>query len=111
MSAVSTTSRASSARASSTRSWRTDMRAALVQLNASDDPQENAVVAAARVREAAAGGATLVLTPEVTNIMSWSRSHQRTVLAHEEEDATLATLDRKSTRLNSSHVKSRMPSS
>ncbi len=68
------------------------MRAALVQLNASDDPQENAVAAAARVREAAAGGATLVLTPEVTNIMSGSRSHQRVVLAHEEEDATLATL-------------------
>lgn len=68
------------------------MRVALVQLCSGDDPAENAPEAAARVREAAAGGATFVLTPEVTNCVSGSRSRQRAVLRHEEDDATLAAL-------------------
>jgi deaminated glutathione amidase len=68
------------------------MRAALVQMNSGDDPSENAAAAEAMIREAAAGGATLVLTPEVTNIVSGSRSRQRAVLAREEDDPTLARL-------------------
>jgi deaminated glutathione amidase len=44
------------------------------------------------VREAASGGAALVLTPEVTNCVSGSRSRQREVLRHEEDDPTLAAL-------------------
>jgi deaminated glutathione amidase len=68
------------------------VRVALVQLCSSDDPGENAAEAAARVREAAAGGAALVLTPEVTNCVSGSRSRQRDVLRHEEDDPTLAAL-------------------
>jgi deaminated glutathione amidase len=68
------------------------VRVALVQLTSSDDPAENAAEAAARVREAAEGGAALVLTPEVTNCMSGSRSHQCSVLRHEEDDPTLAAL-------------------
>ena len=42
------------------------MKAALVQLNASDDPVANLPVTAGFVREAAAEGARLVLTPEFT---------------------------------------------
>ena len=38
------------------------------------------------------GGAEFVLTPEVTNCVSTSRSHQQSVLAYEEDDATLAAL-------------------
>jgi deaminated glutathione amidase len=68
------------------------VRVGLVQLCSSDDPGENAAEAAARVREAAAGGAALVLTPEVTNCVSGSRSRQRDVLRHEEDDPTLAAL-------------------
>jgi deaminated glutathione amidase len=68
------------------------MRAALVQMNSGDDPSENAAAAEALIRKAAAGGATLVLTPEVTNIVSGSRSRQRAVLAREEDDPTLARL-------------------
>jgi deaminated glutathione amidase len=68
------------------------MRVALVQLTSGDDPQANASVAESMVREAAAGGAALVLTPEVTNIVSGSRSQQRAVLVHEEDDRTLARL-------------------
>jgi deaminated glutathione amidase len=68
------------------------VRVGLVQLCSSDDPGENAAEAAARVREAASGGAALVLTPEVTNCVSGSRSRQREVLRHEEDDPTLAAL-------------------
>ena len=68
------------------------MRAALVQLNASDDPAANLPETERLVREAAAGGADLVLTPEVTNIVSASRTRQTEVLAEEAADATLARL-------------------
>ncbi len=68
------------------------MRAGLVQLTASDLPHENLPVTEARVREAAAAGAELVLTPEVTNIVSTSRTHQRAHLHHEADDPTLARL-------------------
>ena len=68
------------------------MRAALVQLNASDDPAANLPVTAEFVRQAAAEGAELVLTPEVTNIVSSSRTRQNEVLALEHHDRTLAEL-------------------
>ncbi|MEL6476474.1 MAG: carbon-nitrogen hydrolase family protein [Pseudomonadota bacterium] len=68
------------------------MRAGLVQLNATDDPAENLPITEALVRGAAAGGADLVLTPEVTNIVSASRTRQREVLRAEAEDPTLARL-------------------
>ncbi|MEO1318857.1 MAG: nitrilase-related carbon-nitrogen hydrolase, partial [Pseudomonadota bacterium] len=68
------------------------LRVALVQLNASDDPAENLGVTEGYVRAAAAGGAELVVTPEVTNIMSSSRTHQDAVLTTEAEDPTLARL-------------------
>ncbi|MEL6335311.1 MAG: carbon-nitrogen hydrolase family protein [Pseudomonadota bacterium] len=67
-------------------------RAALAQLNCSDDPAANLPLTEALVREAAAGGAALVLTPEVTNIVSASRTQQRAVLCREEADPTLARL-------------------
>ncbi len=68
------------------------MRAGLVQINASDDPVANLPVTAELVRRAAGGGADLVLTPEVTNIVSASRTHQNEVLSLEEDDHTLAAL-------------------
>jgi predicted amidohydrolase len=68
------------------------MRAALVQLTSSDDPAENAVAAANAVDEAADRGAEFVLTPEVTNCVSASRTHQEAVLRHEDDDRTLAAL-------------------
>ena len=68
------------------------MRAALIQLNVSDDPVANLPVTVDLVRKAAAGGAGFVLTPELTNGLSSSRAHQRSVFRHEDEDATLATL-------------------
>jgi predicted amidohydrolase len=68
------------------------LRAGLVQLSASDDPAANLPATERLVREAAAGGAELVLTPEVTNIVSASRTVQAERLALEPDDPTLARL-------------------
>ena len=68
------------------------MRAALVQLTVTDDPAANLPVTLGLVREAVAGGAGFVLTPELTNGLSSSRAHQRSVVRHEEDDETLAAL-------------------
>ena len=56
------------------------MKIALLQLNVSDDPAANLIETRALLREAVAGGAAFVLTPEVTNCVSTSRSHQQPVL-------------------------------
>ena len=74
------------------------MKTALLQLNSSDDPQENLRMVSGLVEEAAEAGAKFVLTPEVTNCVSTSRSHQGEVLAVEEQDKTLATLRRVAAR-------------
>lgn len=68
------------------------MRAALLQLCSGDDPADNLRATEALVREAAAGGARLVLTPECTNMVSASRDRQRELLRREAEDATLARM-------------------
>jgi predicted amidohydrolase len=68
------------------------MRAALVQLCSGDDPLANLAATEPLVRQAAAGGAALVLTPECTNAVSASRARQAAVLTSEAEDPTLARL-------------------
>ncbi|MBA3911141.1 MAG: amidohydrolase [Rhodobacter sp.] len=68
------------------------MRAALVQLTVTDDPAVNLPVTIGLIRKAAADGADFVLTPELTNGLSSSRSHQRRVFSHEDTDQTLAAL-------------------
>ena len=70
------------------------MRAALLQLCSGDDPAANLAVTEALVREAAAGGAALVLTPECTNIVSLDRERQRAVLRDGGGGPTLARLAR-----------------
>ncbi len=69
-----------------------ELTAALIQLTSSDDPGDNLAGVEARLREAAAAGARLALTPEVTNCVSASRTHQQEVLTSEAEDAMLARL-------------------
>ena len=68
------------------------MKVALLQLSSSDDPVENLATVEAMLRAARADGAEFALTPEVTNCVSTSRSHQNAVLHHEESDPTLARL-------------------
>lgn len=68
------------------------MKAALIQLNVTDDPARNLAGTVGMVRDAADQGAEFVLTPEVTNCVSTSRAHQREVLQSEDADITLAAL-------------------
>ena len=68
------------------------MRAGLLQITSTDDPQANLPMLRDAVRRAVAGGAGFVLTPEVTNCVSASRSHQKAVLSHEADDPMLALL-------------------
>ncbi|MGB5865984.1 MAG: carbon-nitrogen hydrolase family protein [Sulfitobacter sp.] len=75
------------------------MKAAILQLNSSDDPFANLAVTRGMLEDAAAQGAGFVCTPEVTNCVSTSRDHQRNVLALEEDDVTLAALREDAARL------------
>jgi len=68
------------------------MRAALVQLNSSDDPAENLRNTQAYIANAAENGASFILTPEVTNCVSASRTRQSDVLQTEQADVTLVAL-------------------
>ncbi|MEL6514642.1 MAG: carbon-nitrogen hydrolase family protein [Pseudomonadota bacterium] len=68
------------------------MKAALLQLNSSDQPAENLTQILALAGDAVARGAEFVLTPEVTNCVSTSRRAQSERLVEEEQDTTLAAL-------------------
>ena len=68
------------------------MRAAILQMCSSDNPGENAKTVLAALAEAKAAGADILLTPEVTNCVSQSRSHQAAVLHPQDTDPTLAAL-------------------
>ena len=68
------------------------MRAALVQLTVTDDPVSNLATTLGFVRQASASGAGFILTPELTNGLSSSRAHQRSVFRHEADDPTLSAL-------------------
>ena len=68
------------------------MKAALIQLNSSDDPTENLAVTQRLVAKAADAKADFVLTPEVTNCVSANRARQKEVLHPEATDPTLAGL-------------------
>ncbi|WP_424977199.1 carbon-nitrogen hydrolase family protein [Leisingera sp. S232] len=68
------------------------MRTALLQMTSTDVPAENLETVKAMMAEAARGGAGFVLTPEVTNCLSGSRTHQNAVLCHEEDDPVLTAL-------------------
>ncbi|MEX0283364.1 MAG: carbon-nitrogen hydrolase family protein [Paracoccaceae bacterium] len=68
------------------------MRVALTQLTSSDDPVANLSMTRDMIRDGAGQGAQFVLTPEVTNCLSASRTRQRAVLTGQDQDATLAGL-------------------
>lgn len=68
------------------------MRAALLQISSTDQPEENLRTVLEMIGEAAAGGAQYVLTPEVTNCISGSRTHQKAVLHTQAQDASLPAL-------------------
>lgn len=68
------------------------MRAALLQITSSDDPAENLKAVRDLVREAVGEGAEIVCTPEVTNCLSTSRTHQKAILHLEADDPSLVAL-------------------
>lgn len=68
------------------------MKTALLQLNVSDDPVANLPRTVQMVQQAVEMGAEFILTPEVTNCVSTSRTHQHDVLHHQDDDPTLAAL-------------------
>ncbi len=68
------------------------LRIGLVQFTAGDDPAANTAKLEKLVNKAAEGGAQFVLTPEVSNIISNSRSHQQRVLSGQGDDPTLHTM-------------------
>ena len=68
------------------------MRAALLQITSSDQPDENSALVSQMIGRAVADGAEFVLTPEVTNCVSTSRTHQKSVLHPEATDPTLRDL-------------------
>lgn len=68
------------------------VRVGLVQLTVNDDPVANLAQTRAYVAQAAAGGASFVLTPECTNLLSSNRDHQNHVLHPEATCPTLAAL-------------------
>ncbi len=62
------------------------MRVALLQMTSSDDPEGNLGTVRRMLAEAKDQGAAFALTPEVTNCVSFSRSHQEQVLQREADD-------------------------
>lgn len=68
------------------------MRAGLVQICATNNPEANLPTTLALIREAAGRGGEFILTPEVTNIISMDRAYQEAVLHHEQGDPTLAAM-------------------
>ena len=68
------------------------MRAALLQMTASDNPGHNLNIVSEMLRHAVKEGATFVLTPEVTNCVSLDRAHQASMLRHQTDDPSLAQL-------------------
>ena len=68
------------------------MKAAVLQLCSSDDPAENLAVTRGLIEQAAGECAGFICTPEVTNCVSMDRAHQARVLAHQDDDLTLAGL-------------------
>ena len=75
------------------------IRAALVQLTSSDDPEANLPATLAAIERAAGEGADWILTPEVTNCVSSRRARQEAVLRPEGEDRTLAAVREAAARL------------
>ena len=64
----------------------------LIQLTVGDAPLTNLQATIPLIRQAAAQGAQLVLTPEATNLLSPDRDWQRRTLRTEAQDPTLAAL-------------------
>lgn len=68
------------------------MKIAILQMNAGIDPAANAAVLIQAVREAKAGGAAVLFTPEMSNMLDRNRTRATATIRSEAEDATLAAV-------------------
>ena len=68
------------------------MKAALLQLCSGDDPAANLADMRGMLARAQGAGADLACTPEISNLVTASRDHQRRVLHMQDDDPTLAGL-------------------
>lgn len=67
-------------------------RVALFQANSGIDPVANATALAEAVRQAAAGGATMLFTPEMSGLLDSDRSRAAASVRSEEEDLSLLSV-------------------
>lgn len=86
--------RLSTALESSTRCWafKTAMKIAVLQMTAGFDPADNASVITAAVEQAKAGGADMLFTPEMSNMLDRDRARAARNIRFEAEDAVLAAV-------------------
>lgn len=68
------------------------MRVALLQMNAGIDPQVNAATLEAAVSAAAAGGALMLFTPEMSGLLDKDRARSAAQIRTEDEDQVLVRL-------------------
>ena len=68
------------------------MRAALLQMTSGIDPAVNAERLVAAIREAKAGGADILFTPEMSGLVDSDRDRAAGSLAHEGDDRVLAAV-------------------
>lgn len=68
------------------------MRAAILQMTAGIDPSVNAATLVDAVAAARAGGADILFTPEMSNLLDRDRARSEAVLATEGDDPTLAAV-------------------
>lgn len=68
------------------------MKIALLQMNAGTDPDANAAVLTDAIYMARAGGANMLFTPEMSNLLDRDRARASQVIAHEGDDCVLAAV-------------------
>ena len=68
------------------------MKIALFQAQTGIDPEANAAELVRRVKEAAAGGAAMLFTPEMSGLLDRDRSRAASGLRGEAEDPVLAAV-------------------
>lgn len=68
------------------------MKAALLQMTSGVDPAANAVVLVEAIRQAAAAGAAMLFTPEMSGLLDRDRARAATNVMPEEQDLVLAAV-------------------
>jgi predicted amidohydrolase len=68
------------------------LKIALAQMNSGIVPEENAAQLCASIAEAAAGGAAMIFTPEMSGLLDRDRSRAASAIRSEPEDAVLSAV-------------------